>query len=68
MKILDELTDLKGPLVVSQCHRVDGQPSQLLNKRDEGLEVFLDRDMEGVSVFQIDGDWEALVWVLRYEG
>lgn len=36
VNILDEVADLDGKLVVSQCYRVDGQPGKLVRQTGDG--------------------------------
>ena len=56
MDILDELADLQRTLVVAQGDGVDGESCQLLDERDQRLEILLDGDMEGVLILEVDGD------------
>jgi hypothetical protein len=64
MKILDELADLKRSLIVSQRNRVNGKTGKLFDHRDQRLKILLDRDVESVSVLEIDGNCRLLVMVL----
>jgi hypothetical protein len=61
MEVLDKLTDLERSLVISQSDGIDGQPGELFDQGYERLKIFLDRDMESVSVFEIDGYCKSLI-------
>lgn len=37
---------------------------QFVNQSDEGLEIFFNRQVEGVSVLEVDGDYVSCVSVL----
>lgn len=59
--VLNELTDLEGPLIIAQGNRVDGQSRKLFYERDQGLEVLLNGDMECVLVLEINRNcWRQL--------
>jgi hypothetical protein len=48
-------------LVVSQGDRIDGKSGKFFDEGDQGLEVLLDGDMEGISVFEVYGDCDLLM-------
>jgi len=62
--VLDELADLQRTLVVAQSHGVDGQTRELFDERDQGLQVLFDRDVEGITVLEVDGNYGVLELVL----
>lgn len=60
MEVLDELTNLQRPLVVSQGDRIDRKSGKFFDKSDQGEKVFLDGDMESISIFEIDGNYNTV--------
>lgn len=56
MEVHDELADLKRSRKVAQCDGVGREAGELLDQTDQGLEVFLDGDVEGVFKLEVDGD------------
>ena len=44
-------------MVVSKGNGIDGKSCKFFDERYQGLEVFFDGDMEGVSVFQVDRNY-----------
>lgn len=51
MHMLDELCDGDRACIIACSDAVAGQAGQLVDEGDEGLEVFLDGEVEGVAVF-----------------
>lgn len=60
MHVLHEAADLQWPGKVPQCHRVWRQAGELFDGRCQSEEIVFDSDMEGVSVFEVDGDGEKV--------
>jgi hypothetical protein len=56
--ILDELGNLHRPPVVAESDRVPGQTRQLVEQRDQGLQVLLDGEVESVAVLEVGGHAE----------
>lgn len=56
MEVLDKLADLQRTLVVSQGDRVNSKTGKLFDEGNQGLEVFFDADVEGISILEIDRD------------
>jgi len=56
MKVFDELAYEEGYAIIAECNGVARKAGQLVNEGDQGLEVFFDREVEGVAVFEVDGD------------
>ena len=55
--VLDEGADAHGQLAVSQGHGVDGKAAQLVGKASNGEKVLLRRDVKGVTVLEVNGNW-----------
>lgn len=70
MQVLDEPADEHRALVVAQRDGVDCEPGELFDEGDEGLEVFFDREVEGVVAFDVYGDcgFELSVWSFLLSG
>ncbi len=54
--VLDKGGDAEREIWVAECDGVGGQAAEFLGEIDEGEEVFLDGDVEGVAVLEVDGD------------
>jgi len=55
VEVLDEGADPHRQLRVAEGHRVHSQAAELVDVGDEGQQVVLDGDVEGVAVFEVDG-------------
>jgi hypothetical protein len=55
-QVLDELADANRKFDISQGDRVHGQAAELLGEVGHGENVFLNGNVKGVSVFEVDGD------------
>lgn len=55
MYFLDELGNLHRPSVVSQSDRVPRQTRELVEQRDQALEVLLDGKVERITVLEVGG-------------
>ena len=60
MHVLHEAADLQWPGKVPQRHRVWCQTGELFDGRCQSEEIVFDSDMEGVRVFEVDGDGEKV--------
>ena len=58
--VLDEGGDAQGEIWVAQRDCVGGQAAEFLGEIDEGEEVFLNGDVEGIAVLEVDGNWEGI--------
>jgi hypothetical protein len=58
MHVLDELGNLHRPPVVAESDRVPGQARQLVEQRDQRLQVLLDGEVESVAVLEVGGHAE----------
>jgi hypothetical protein len=57
--VLDELGDLQRAGVVAQCDCVGSQAGEFFDRVRQCEEVVFNGDVEGIFVFDIDGDCEA---------
>lgn len=60
MQVLDEAADLHGHGGVAQRNRVDRKPAEVVDHRDQAQQVLLDGDVEGITVFEVDGDCQMV--------
>lgn len=66
-QVLDELADSKRACEVAQRDRVGRKTRELLDQADEGVQVLLNGDMEGVLDLEVYGDWEQLACAVAIE-
>lgn len=66
-QVLDECADGHRQLEVPEGHGVGGQARKLRGQVGERQEVLLDGDVEGVTVFEVGGDWAVLVGRLNMD-
>lgn len=60
MHVLHEAADLQRSSKIPQRHRVGRQACELFDGRCQSEEVVFDGDMEGIRVFEVDGDGEKV--------
>lgn len=54
--VLDKSGDADGEVRVAEGDGVGGETAEFLGQIDEGEEVLLDGEVEGVAVLEVDGD------------
>lgn len=68
MQVAHEAADAHRHGRVTQRHRVDGQPAELVHDADETQQVFFDGDVESVAIFEVDRDWFRFEVLVRLKG
>ena len=58
MHILDEPANLQRSAKITERHRIGSQASELLDRARQCKQIVFDRNVEGVSVSEVDGDRE----------
>lgn len=64
-KILDERANNERKLKVSVGNSVGSQTGELIGQVRQREEIFLDGEVEGVTILEVCRDWEMSIWVLR---
>jgi hypothetical protein len=62
---LNELGNLHRAPVISQSDRVSRQTRQLVEQRDQALEVLLDSEVESIAVLEIGGNVQNAAHVVQ---
>lgn len=67
MHILDKPRNLYRPSIIPQRDRIPGQPRQLIQQRNQTLQVLLDGEVEGIAILEIHGHAEEFSHLLESE-